>query len=67
MSEGCEAVTIMDFGERNIATPRKPTQINPAINPSNTRLDEDTTHHGDFRERKKQYGHGMMTKWSSQN
>ena len=32
---------IMDPGERNIATPRGPTQINPALNSPNTKLDED--------------------------
>ena len=41
MSKGREAVMIMDPGERNIATPRGPTQINPALNSPNTKLDED--------------------------
>ena len=41
MSEGREDVTIMDPGECNITTPRGPTQINPALNSPNTKLDED--------------------------
>ena len=40
-SDGHGAVTIMYQGESNIATPRGTTQIHPAINPPNTRLDED--------------------------
>ena len=41
MSEGHEAVTIMDPGERNIAIPRGPPQINPALSLPNPRLDKD--------------------------
>lgn len=41
MSEGHEAVTIMDPGERNIAIPRGPPQIDPALSLPNARLDKE--------------------------
>ena len=41
MSEGREAVTIMDSGKHNIAIPRGPSQIDLALNLPNAKLDKD--------------------------
>ena len=41
MSGGREAITVMDPGEHDIATPRRPTQINPALNLPILKLDKD--------------------------